>query len=66
MMRKIKKSYGIICCRVHNKHGFQIILVKKCVTYYFCEFVYGKYAKHDIMHLKRLFNNMTYHEKNDI
>lgn len=62
----MRKSYGIICYRKHKIHGFQIILVKKTVTYYFCEFVYGKYRKTDDFHLKRLFNGMTFNEKIDI
>ena len=65
-MGKIKKSYGIICCRKHPEKGFQIILIKKPTTYHFCEFVSGHYRKGDDEHLKKLFNNMTYHEKRDI
>lgn len=65
-MTKIKKSYGIICCRKEPNNGLQIILIKKPVTYHFCEFVYGHYRKSDDSHLRKLFNNMTYHEKMDI
>lgn len=65
-MTRIKKSYGIACCRKHPQHGMQIILIKKPVTYHFCEFVTGHYRKTDDAHLKKLFNNMTYHEKMDI
>jgi ADP-ribose pyrophosphatase YjhB (NUDIX family) len=63
---KIKKSYGLICCRKDPKLGLQIILIKKPVTYHFCEFVLGNYSKNDEAHLIKLFNNMTYHEKMDI
>lgn len=65
-MPKIKKSYGIICCRNDSVTGVQIILIKKPVTYHFCEFVSGNYRKFDDHHLRNLFNNMTYHEKMDI
>lgn len=65
-MPKIKKSYGLICCRKHPTKGLQIILIKKPTTYHFCEFVSGHYRKNDNTHLHKLFNNMTYHEKMDI
>jgi 8-oxo-dGTP pyrophosphatase MutT (NUDIX family) len=65
-MTRIKKSYGIACCRTHPTYGLQIILIKKPTTYHFCEFVSGRYRKNDDAHLKKLFNNMTYHEKMDI
>jgi 8-oxo-dGTP pyrophosphatase MutT (NUDIX family) len=65
-MVKVKKSYGIICCRQDPSLGFQAILIKKPVTYHFCEFVAGHYRKNDEVHLKKLFNNMSYHEKADI
>lgn len=65
-MVKIKKSYGIICCRKHPKNGIQIVLVKKPMTYHFYEFISGHYRKNDDAHLKKLFNNMTFHEKLDI
>ena len=65
-MVKIKKSYGIICCRRHPTKGVQIVLVRKPLTYHFCEFVSGHYRKSDDAHLKKLFNNMTFHEKMDI
>ena len=61
-----KRSYGIICCRKHNTEGTQILMVKKSVTYHFCEFVVGKYNIKNKAHLMRLFNNMTYYEKMDI
>ena len=64
-MSNIKKSYGIVCCRKLN-NAYQIILIKKPVTYYFCEFIMGHYRRRDETHLKKLFNNMTYHEKCDI
>lgn len=64
-MTIIKKSYGIICTRYIQNIGLQIILIKKPLTYYFCEFMSGKYY-HDYNTLLFLFNNMTYHEKMDI
>jgi 8-oxo-dGTP pyrophosphatase MutT (NUDIX family) len=65
-MTKIKKSYGLICCRKHPTKGLQIILIKKPTTYHFCEFVSGHYRRNDNTHLHKLFANMTYHEKMDI
>ena len=65
-MKHIKKSFGIICINKHKTKGLQILLVKKNVSYYFCEFVFGHYKKSDDNHLKKLFNNMTFHEKMDI
>lgn len=62
----MKKSYGIICCKKHPIFGVQIVLVKKPMTYHFCEFISGHYRKTDEVHLKKLFNNMTFHEKLDI
>jgi 8-oxo-dGTP pyrophosphatase MutT (NUDIX family) len=64
-MPNIKKSYGIICCRP-GSDGIQIMMVKKSTTYHFCEFVAGHYRKHNEAHLKKLFDNMTFHEKMDI
>jgi 8-oxo-dGTP pyrophosphatase MutT (NUDIX family) len=64
-MPNIKKSYGIICCRPDDK-GMQILMVKKATTYHFCEFVAGHYRKFNEVHIIKLFNNMTYHEKMDI
>jgi hypothetical protein len=58
---KCKTSYGIIC---YNKG--RILLVKKPVTYHFCEFMVGHYQTCDMQHLKFLFSNMTYHEKRAI
>jgi len=58
---KCKTSYGIIC---YNKG--RILLVKKPVTYHFCEFIVGHYQTCDTKHLKFLFSNMTYHEKRAI
>ncbi len=65
-MVNIKKSYGIICCRRHPTKGIQLVLVKKPMTYHFCEFISGHYRKNDDAHLKKLFDNMTFHEKMDI
>ena len=64
-MPGVKKSYGIICFRP-GKNGLQILMVKKSTTYHFCEFVAGHYRKQNDLHIIRLFNNMTYHEKMDI
>jgi 8-oxo-dGTP pyrophosphatase MutT (NUDIX family) len=63
-MPGIKKSYGIICCK--QQDGLKLLMVKKSTTYHFCEFVAGHYRKNNDVHLIKLFNNMTYHEKMDI
>ncbi len=61
----IKTSYGIIC--IKNEQPFQILMVKKLVTYHYCEFINGNYKKqNNDNYLINLFNNMTYHEKMDI
>jgi 8-oxo-dGTP pyrophosphatase MutT (NUDIX family) len=65
-MSRIKRAYGIICCRINKERGFETILIKKTITYHFFEFVSGNYRKHDDMHLQKLFNNMTFYEKMDI
>lgn len=64
-MTGVRKSYGIICAR-HDQHGTQMLMIKKAATYPYCEFIAGRYHKKKAAHLKRLFNNMTYHEKIDI
>lgn len=64
-MPNIKKSYGILCFRRKNQQ-YELIMVKKSVTYHFCAFVFGLYLKNNDAILTRLFNNMTYHEKIDI
>lgn len=65
-MPNIKKSYGLICFRKNTQGSHELIMIKKSVTYYFCEFVSGRYVKNDDTRLITLFNNMTYHEKIDI
>lgn len=62
----VKISYGIICMRKHPVCGRQILLIKKPVTYCFCEFVSGNYSKSDDSKLTQLFNGMSYMEKMDI
>ena len=61
-----KKSYGLICLRHMPNIGIQILMIKKSVTYHFCEFVAGHYSKKNDTHLINLFANMTYNEKIDI
>lgn len=64
-MPRIRKSFGIICCRKNN-NLIEMLMVKKSTTYHFCEFVFGRYKKNNEAYIKKLFNNMTYHEKMDI
>ena len=65
-MPKYSKSYGIALCRFNSNKEPEIILIKKRYTYYFFEFVLGKYQRNDNKYLFKLFNNMTYQEKMDI
>jgi len=71
MPLKKKVSYGIICFRRNAKNTLQLLMIKKATTYHFSAFVNGYYSsnpnnpKSDKV-LKKLFNNMTYHEKLDI
>jgi 8-oxo-dGTP pyrophosphatase MutT (NUDIX family) len=65
-MTNTKESFGIICSR-RAPQGTQLLMIKKATTYYFCEFVMGKYHKKNRRaHLERLFGQMSYHEKVDI
>lgn len=64
-MPKYRKSYGIALCRYINGEP-EVIMIKKRYTYYFFEFVLGKYQRNDNRYLTKLFNNMTYQEKMDI
>jgi 8-oxo-dGTP pyrophosphatase MutT (NUDIX family) len=63
---RVKTSVGLICLR-HNseKNTYEIIMVKKAITYCFNMFVSGmwEFEKESLM---KLFNNMTYQEKVDI
>lgn len=61
----MRKSYGIICIRKHENQ-YQILMVKKPVTYYFCDFVLDRCKWADGKYIPRMFDNMTYHEKMDI
>lgn len=65
-MPNIKKSYGILCFRKNKQLSYELIMIRKSVTYHFCLFVFGKYSKNNDNELLKLFNNMTYHEKIDI
>ena len=61
----MKRSYGVICLRKCNNIT-QILLIKKSITYNFCDFVLGNYKKFNDGYLMKLFDGMTYHEKIDI
>lgn len=57
-------SYGIACCRKNTETGnYEILLVKKRVSYAFISFIKGSYNLKDEMNIYNLFNNMTLHEK---
>ena len=63
---KIKKSYGIACCRFNKKNRPEILLVCKRYTYSYSIFVHGNYNSGSDSQLVQLFNGMTNDEKNDI
>lgn len=65
--RKFKESYGIACCRYNLKNKEpEVLMVKKRYTYAFFEFVFSKYKKKDDNKLRKLFSQMSVHEKIDI
>lgn len=65
--RKIKEkvSYGIACCRINNGQ-FEILTVRKRITYAFNSFVNGCYSSHDNQEIINLLSGMTYEEKVDL
>jgi 8-oxo-dGTP pyrophosphatase MutT (NUDIX family) len=66
-MSGAKESFGIICIRQNAEtKNYEFLMVKKNTTYYFAEFVNGKYQSNNANYLLYLFNNMTFHEKKDI
>ena len=65
-MTKIRKSFGVALCRLNKNLQPEIMLVKKKNSYYFFEFILGKYQKNNDKYLMKLFNNMTYREKIEI
>ena len=66
-------SYGIalikamplnnIYQKINNEKEYQLLFIKKRVTYAFITFVKGIYNKHNDIELIKLFNNMTIEEK---
>src|SRR3989344_499444 len=65
---KKKISIGIACCRINGNIPEILLICKRC-TYYYVEFVHGRYSD-DIINnnsqLINLFNGMTVEEKIDI
>src|SRR3989344_1481815 len=65
---KKKISIGIACCRINGNIPEILLICKRC-TYYYVEFVHGRY-RDDIINnnsqLINLFNGMTVEEKIDI
>jgi 8-oxo-dGTP pyrophosphatase MutT (NUDIX family) len=57
---KTKKSIGLALCQVNNG-DFEILMIKKRVSYSFVDFINGKYRTDE--NLRYLFNTMTIHEK---
>ena len=65
--RKFKESYGLACCRYNLKTMEpEVLMVKKRYTYAFFDFVFAKYKKKDDNRLRKLFSQMSVHEKIDI
>lgn len=63
-----KSSYGIALCR-YNKaknNRVEVLMIKKRYSYYFFNFVFGRYKPNDTKYLRYLFNNMSFSEKIDI
>jgi 8-oxo-dGTP pyrophosphatase MutT (NUDIX family) len=64
---RIKKSYGIGCCRYNTKREcIEILMIKKRNTFAFTDFIYGKYKPTDDNRIISLFDKMTCMEKLDI
>lgn len=64
---KLKRSYGIACCRFSEADArYEILMVRKRVSYGFVTFVLGGYSKNDDAGIIDLLNNMTIQEKIDI
>ncbi len=63
---KRKCSYGIICVRKKKKEPPSILMIKRPVTYHFSEFIRNLDKIDDKVFMKKLFDNMTFHEKMDI
>lgn len=59
---KKRKAGGIILCSYINGIP-KVLLVKKRVTRYYCDFVLGKYSNNDDGYIINLLNNMTVNEK---
>lgn len=60
--KTVKTSIGVTCCRLGD-NGYEILLVKKRYSYYFMDFVQGKYKSSDAEEILKLLNGMTYEEK---
>ncbi len=63
---KVKNSFGISLLRFnHRLNKYEILIVKKRISYAFADFVNGNYIK-STDNLKFLFNNMSNDEKIEI
>lgn len=62
---KEKTSYGIACCRYVNNQ-WEILMIKKRITYAFNNFVNGKYKSNNNAEIIRLLSGMTIEEKLDL
>ncbi len=57
-------SYGIACCRKNPvTENYEVLLIKKRVSYAFISFIKGAYNLKDEKSIYDLFNKMTLHEK---
>jgi 8-oxo-dGTP pyrophosphatase MutT (NUDIX family) len=67
LVKTIKRSAGIACCRYNQtKRRYEILLVRKRCSYNYMAFVLGYYSRHDDKRTRFLFNGMTTAEKVDI
>lgn len=56
----VVKSYGIACCRHKKNQDYEILFIKKRLTYSFIEFINGKYTHRNLQYL---LDGMTVNEK---
>ena len=65
---KVVYSYGVAVCRKNMDRGgmTEILYIRKRFTYYFVEFVLGRYSCSNHKKLHKIFNNIAFNEKMDI
>jgi 8-oxo-dGTP pyrophosphatase MutT (NUDIX family) len=56
-------SLGIILCSRDSQNKLRFLMIRRKFSLGFMDFVMGKYSIHNIEYIKRIFNEMTIHEK---